>query len=797
MKGVLLLTILYFIFLFSCVAQNKLIVSGSLIDSLNSTKIPSGIISVTISRSESVKDSVRIILKSNNEGRFNFEVDKFCHLSIKTAVSGYKSCNLNFIAMSDTTLSLVILKNSNQLGEVKIISNLKNQFKLIAGGLSIEPDLKTISPSSFVLNYLKYVPGVTISSQGNISFSGQSLKLYVNGQLISLSGAELISYLQQMAVGDLSSVDILTEPGASFDASGSALINLHTKKFGTFGIQDVVAVGLTTHDKAYLNNSILFTKSNLKLSVNLLYNHSNFSENDYFEINSKDEPSLNSSQTVNYPETPQNSLSLSSGIDFRLRKNIQVGVYTSNSMVHGNYPYNYQLEKSIGSNNILSNKFMRSNRYIQNGYFQVDMKKGVFKIDFSNTYLKDNNITTNNLIIPDSSNTLKVADNINASKTNVFFVNINQGWNFIDKWKSNIGIKYSNNNLSNTFATSENPSTKGLTDYSENILAGFFESTYSMSKYLGIQGGLRIENTSANLKSIGDMPYEYKKSYINLFPSLGLFFKSKSGLNLSLYYTSHIDRPNYNQYIPFPESLNAGSISYNVGSNSLNPSRTNAVGIKLQKNFKNNFSFISNFSRSLINSPILTLPFLINSSIVNAPINVAQAQIYTFQFILSKRWKSLSLTFIPKFSRRYLNNSTITYMNQSVDVGLAGSNYFSINSNINFTLFKNFNNAIAFSYGTKQYSPFGYTRGMGAMSYNINKSFVKDRLNISLDYSEPFNWLKNYDFQSVSGVKYTSIIKNEMRMLYLSCSFRIGNVKATKTETYDYDSDSRVKDDRK
>ena len=115
-------------------------------------------------------------------------------------------------------------------------TSLQQQSKELAGVtitatkplVQVKPD-RTIfnvqnsinATGSTALEILQKTPGVQIDDKDNISMKGKKgVRIYVDGRMSQLTSEDLAAYLKSINSNDIEAVEIISSPGAKYDASG-------------------------------------------------------------------------------------------------------------------------------------------------------------------------------------------------------------------------------------------------------------------------------------------------------------------------------------------------------------------------------------------------------------------------------------------------------------------------------------------------------------------------------------------------------------------------------------------------
>lgn len=170
------------------------------------------------------KDSVFVAgTISDNDGRFIF--NKSGDL-IKFSSIGYKS----IVCFANGKLDPVVMyEETNSLDEVVIKANLP-KYKLTNDGIRTKVSGTTLSKAGTASDVLRSLPLVKEEDEGFSIFGKGTPSIYVNGRLI-----RDLTELEKIKSDDIKNVEVITEPGARYDASVSCVIKIKTVSFNGEG----------------------------------------------------------------------------------------------------------------------------------------------------------------------------------------------------------------------------------------------------------------------------------------------------------------------------------------------------------------------------------------------------------------------------------------------------------------------------------------------------------------------------------------------------------------------------------
>ena len=129
-----------------------------------------------------------------------------------------------------------IKEKLNALNEVTVTAR-KKYIKVDSDKTTISVKDNDMLNSGSSLEAVKKLPGVITSPTGGISLNGKAVTIYIDGAPSTLSGNDLQNYLNTLPANAIEKVELIYNPGASFDANSSgSVINIVTSSKRMKGI---------------------------------------------------------------------------------------------------------------------------------------------------------------------------------------------------------------------------------------------------------------------------------------------------------------------------------------------------------------------------------------------------------------------------------------------------------------------------------------------------------------------------------------------------------------------------------
>lgn len=413
---------------------------------------------------------------------------------------------------------------------------------------------------------LKKTPGVTVNNEALTIKGSQHILVTINDKKVMLTGDELKNLLENTQGKDLKSIEVITNPPAKYEASGSAVLNLVMKKNTLEGYRGIISSKYvqSQYAKGAVGISQYYKKDRLSVTGSYYFgggtyyrqgtDYVNYIEDETRWISTMNRKDKNKSQnTVNlnveYELDSLINLSFNYGGFFSPKSSgiyhVPTLIYNNQNVVESYYTtINDHYSRSI--NNALS--------------FQVDRTfKNKSKISWT-TYFAGNNTQKH-------QNVLTYLDFINQNPTENNFITNNKSdvqlystqadydWKN-EKWEVESGAKYSFVRTSSVLSFSEKengdlqfqPDKSNTFEYQEHNFALYSSLTYNPGKW-NFKAGLRAEKT--NLEGKVSAPFEINKNdYWKLFPTLYTQYTTTTNHQFGLSYGKRISRPSYSWLNP-------------------------------------------------------------------------------------------------------------------------------------------------------------------------------------------------------------------------------------------------------
>ncbi|MDD4405864.1 MAG: hypothetical protein PHO36_13995, partial [Parabacteroides sp.] len=257
-------------------------IKGQVIDSITNETVPYATLSISLSQSPQKAEK---LLACDIDGKFEAEM-KVPGTYIITMQSLGKVTSKTSFTLSEEKKKLdlgklFMMEDNKRLGEVTVTAQkplVKVEVDKITYNLDEDPEAVT----SNTLEMLRKVPMVTVDGEDKIQLKGSTnFKIYMNGKPSNLISNNPGDVLKSMPANSVKNIEVITEPGAKYDAEGvGGIINIITKS-SMQGYTGTVRANANTLGSVGGGAYVSAKVGKLGITGNFNYNYRNSPYNDF------------------------------------------------------------------------------------------------------------------------------------------------------------------------------------------------------------------------------------------------------------------------------------------------------------------------------------------------------------------------------------------------------------------------------------------------------------------------------------------------------------------------------------
>ncbi len=562
-------------------------ISGKVTDAV--TKIPVDFATVSIFKIGSTSPFNGA--STDPKGGFSVDGIPFGEYTVTVDFLGYKKTTIDHVVISATAKSLplgniLLFPIQNELKGVVITASAPTVENKI-DKLVYNPANDLTAQGGVALDVLKKVPMVTVDIDGNVELMGNAnVRFLINGKPSSIFGASLSDALQAIPASQIKNIEVITSPGAKYDAEGTGgIINIVLKDSKVQGINGSVNLSAGTR----LENG----------SFNLNARKGNFGVNAFFSGNEQlNSTSINTTNRASYNNARDTVTSLyERGTNAFKRSGYQSGLslnwsITPKDELTAAINFNHFGNHGIGLTNQDQNTYTTLNRAVfdadtaslSNSTSRFSANSTDLSLAYKKTFNKENqelDVLYSSSFGSNTSYYTQEQDYTNVSFPSSGSIGNNPG----KDRETDISVDYTQpiskgftietgakgviediNGTVNTQTLTNgafvfNPTQSYNFDYNRKIFAYYLSSSFSLfNDFIEGKAGLRYEYTEAT----SDFPNTTIPSYGIFAPSFVLSHKLDKTQSIKFSYTYRLERPDYRSLNPFynisdPHNISTGN----------------------------------------------------------------------------------------------------------------------------------------------------------------------------------------------------------------------------------------------
>lgn len=793
---------------FAQTSPSKGKITGRVIDSLSKVGVDYATVSLFKTGSTTPINGMSTDPKGNfsltniPEGEYRLTVNFF----------GYRTKTITPITITGKTLiiplgTLLMSPVENQLKGVTITGSapiVENKIDKMV--YNTANDLT--AQGGVALDVLKKVPMVSVDVDGNVELQGNAnVRFLINGKPSSIFGASLADALQSIPASQIKSIEVITSPGAKYDATGTGgIINIVLKDNKVQGINGSVNLSAGTR----LENG----------SFNLNARKGNFGVGVFFsgneQLNSTTKTTSNRtsyngtrdtiSRLFQQGSSPFTRSGYQSGLNFNWtitpKDELSATVGFNHFGNNGTGITNQDQQSALSSGNVLSDimsirnsasRFSANATDVSLGYKKTFKKEGQ-ELDFlySSSYGKN------------TVNASQESDYLNGGYPSSGLLSNNPGKDH----ETDIAIDYTQpvskgftieagakmvlENINNSVATDSllnngsyvpNLGQTYAFNYKRNVYAGYLSTSFTLfNDFLDGKAGMRYERTSTTADFAGSgIP-----GYNTFAPSFTLQHKLDETQSIKFSYSYRIERPDYGDLNPFFNISDPHNIS--TGNPLLKPEIGHNYELGYSKTFKGGANiYFAGFYRYNTND-IQSLTTYYDVLNVNGT-NYSDVSL-TQRFNLGSQ-KSLGANIygsVPLTKKLNLRSNIQIGERTNSTPGLATVSGFSyrVNSNVSYQFANNLTAEVFGNYNSSQKNIQSTRPVFYFYNLAVRKQFLNKNASIGLTAANPFNGYVNQKLITYgSNFDQTSLRQIPLRSFGISLSYKFGKLEFKKSPKED------------
>jgi iron complex outermembrane recepter protein len=672
------------------------------------------------------------------------------------------------------------------LQEVMITSK-KPSVQLFPDKTVVNVDATVTNTGATLLEVLEKSPGITIDRNGNISLKGkQGILIEFDGKPSQVSGADLNNLLSGMTASQVDQIEIMDNPSAKYDASGSAgVINIKTKKNRQRGFNGTGSLALGQGRFSRTVNSLnvshyagkinLFATFNVNLNRNFM---KMYALRKYYEEGNStltailDQPS--------YLKGRAPSQNIKTGIDYFITKKTAFGaIFSFTDFSRTTTGANEAVWRDADGNSDSAIVTTNDHRDKLRSYSVNANASHAFNSTSALTadldylgYRINNNLFFNNQLKTQGGYNEDVIGHI-PSELNIFTGKADYTETFSNKLKLESGWKSSHirtNNIAEYFQrTGVNTSPDfGKTNhfvYEESIHAAYAAIETKMEN-ITLRGGLRYEYTTYNAHQLGNQARKdssFSKRYDGVFPNVVASWQIDSLNGLSLTVGRRIDRPRFQSLNPFVFVIN--KYTYQSGNPYFTPQYT--WNTELTHTFKN--IFVTSLSLSYTKDYFSQIFYQDSTGIITYTEgnldNMKNVGLSVSSQLSPFNWWSFSLQGVVnhKMIKGFVWNNRKASLTQA---------NFNLSNQFHFP--KNWSAELSGLYVLSEQELQEITYPTGQLSVGIAKQILNNRGTVKLTARDMLYTQKMEGFTNFKQATEYFIIKRDTRSATISFTYRFG-----------------------
>lgn len=695
-----------------------------------------------------VSDSCGVYNASVNEGDY---IIRYSYLGYETL---YKNIQVN----TDITLPVVKMELSQNVLEGVEVTAYRKPFKLDKEGITADIPNTILAKQTTLDDLLCKIPGIQKRGE-DIEVIGRGLPTYyINGREVTDR-----TELDNLAIDQIQSVRLVTNTGVRYHSEQRAVIEIKTRRMGeglAFNVSGNLLQGNHLSQNYRMNGSYNYKNWDFFLSYN--YDRGKKDSNlDVYQQTQSD--TIWNLTNLNRKQIFNESHAYTGGVSYHFSPESEIGLKYEGKYSEGNTFSNDTLSMipDKGTSTFIRNLSDVADKSVSNHlnlYYTNDWKNG-WRMNAFGDYLHKTDRNRGNIREWESDGAETSMDYYRKADWDLFAAKLNLSYETEKAGTFSFGYDFSHT-TGTDYIEYVRALSNGSTSNTEMKNSLYLSYDYTWNK-LSLGAGLRYEHIRSDLKE-NNSNKSQNQTYHNFLPSVSLSYNTES-LQQSLSYSVHTERPPFG--VMNDNAVYTDRFTYQKGNLYLKQALTHDLNymlfykfLFLNLNYTNTQNPLITAFYSMPGNSAVTVSYMDNFDRMHNLTGMVNVQ-YPVKWWLP----SLTLTCLKTF---------FSYPGLDGSVLKSGRPLMILNFSNSFTLPAGFLLSADFNYGTRGYYQLYESKSYSSLNLSLKKSFLNDRLQLSLDGYDIFNKNKVRSGARLNDIIMNSISKEDTRKIGITVTYR-------------------------
>jgi outer membrane receptor protein involved in Fe transport len=681
------------------------------------------------------------------------------------------------------------------LDEVKVTTK-KQLIKIDSDKTTVSVKDNAMLSTGSAYEAVKKLPGVIAAPTGGLTLNGKGVAIYIDGSPSTLSGNDLENYLSSLPANAIEKVELIYNPGASFDANASgSVINLVTSSKRMKGINATFNINYNFNKYQKPSPQILLNGKEKNLSWQTMIGY-NYIEREQKSINGQTFTTFNPNKYIT-----QEKLTVTTNRSFYARFGTNYKLSSKSNLLL-NYNTTFSNDRDVfdasTTGDITANYYNNGTNKSKNNNHEVSLQyktkldtigRTMDVVAFTNVFNRNPNTKSNAL----ENN----VGSYNNFSNDFGLLNYYLKYDFAipfekQKFSINTGGKFNTIKVNNTGTYNLNSPIATIIDfdYKETNLAFYVEARKKIKKF-NFTAGLRYEDFNVNrigIVSTTRTDIDFKNK--NLFPNVSALYEVNPSVNVSASYSRKISQPSYS--VLDPNGSNIDQYNSSSGNLLLNPSFFDNYEFKISAmdfiQLGTNYTVAKDHNLFILNADPGSLVstqtfqqfdrFKTLSVFANFPIPLDY-------FFKGKEEFKNRMSNIDKMNYVFLNINYIRNLTDGYTFSFESKPVWNYAAQAQIMLPWDIKSSMTYFILPKNgvWEIYKITKPIQQFDISLNRDFLNKKLKVGIHAFDIFNQNQINALVSSTNLQTNFYEKNDSRTFRISLTYKFGNLKLEKENT--------------